>query len=121
MPSSSRGGTHEPEGDDRTADHEDRERVTEPPEEPDPRRAPDGRARLTIVPTAITWSASVACRMPRKNPRTTTEKRRSIMRAALGFASAAVTSGQGDQDPAASLGFSMFATRRVVTLAGRWR
>jgi hypothetical protein len=26
------------------------------------------RSRLTIVDTAITWSGSVACRIPRKNP-----------------------------------------------------
>src|SRR5260370_42672356 len=26
------------------------------------------RSRLTIVETAITWSGSVACRIPRKNP-----------------------------------------------------
>ena len=37
------------------------------------RAAPQAlRCRLTIVDTAITWSASVACRMPRRKPSTIT-------------------------------------------------
>ena len=31
--------------------------------------APTRRCRATMVVTAITWSGSVACRMPRKKPR----------------------------------------------------
>src|SRR5439155_25331742 len=33
--------------------------------------APTRRCRATMVVTAITWSGSVACRMPRKKPRRT--------------------------------------------------
>ena len=52
---------------------------------PAPQRAPIQaavrmrRSRLTMVETATTWSASVACRMPRTKPRTRIESRLNVV------------------------------------------
>ena len=56
------------EQDDPAADDQDRQGVAQPQSAPISAAPAVVRCRETMVATATTWSGSVACRMPRKNP-----------------------------------------------------
>jgi len=66
------------EEDDRCTDRQYRGGVTKPQNMPIRPALLMLRCRLTIVLTAMTWSASVAWRIPRKNPRVATVTTSSI-------------------------------------------
>ena len=61
--------------DDAAAHGQDGERVADAPGDPDERGVPRPPVPGDDGLTAITWSGSVACRMPRKNPSATTTAR----------------------------------------------